>query len=1110
MKELPKKIRSDFTAKTKLPYMGLRVVFCLASGFFTLQSNTVHAQPCSELGGWVVSVEGVFTVAGKLTKLGEEICSGDEISVGHGSRVAIRLASSQTVVRVNQNTSFVIEPSGTDGYWLRLLNGIIYLFSRRPESFGVETPYVNAAIDGTEFVIETSAESSEVTVIEGTVWLSNAEGRVRLTPGEYGNAGSNNAPQRRTVINQEDAVQWALYYPPIGATENTNAVVRSAAKILARGDVESAEALLSSSIEDAASLALMAIIAVKRNQSGEALQLAQRAIIADPTSSMAYTALSYAQQAGFDIDQALVSANLAVRNDSRNADALARQAELQLGVDESADALESAQNAVRIDPDNSRARTILGFVQLVRLEVDKAQETFSKAVDLDSGDPLPRMGLGLSFIRDGRLIEGREHIEVAASLDPANALIRSYLGKAYFEEGQTGDASAQLELAKGLDPQDPTSWLYDAVLLQSLNQPAEAFENLTTANNLNDNTLVYRSRSLVDKSEAAGTLGLASIYADLGFQQLAVNEGSRSIAKDPTNFAAYRFLANSYEERERHESARRNILFQSTLLQPMTISPVQPEARESDLRILPGAGPSDPSVNEYTPLFDGDGLQLFGSILGGNQGTFGDRLVLSGLGGRAAFSLGQFHYQTDGFRTNADVKHDLYSLLIQAQPSPNLTLQAEYHDRQTEEGDLSLNFNPDNFNQLLRKEIKSETPRLGMRFSPDRRSTLLMSVLRVNVEENELLPFSPEDTLISNLTEEGLSVLGQFTYQGEKYHHTIGADFYDLDVSLSREFDPCSIEPCQLVDQNDTSTFGDVYYYADVKSNESLVWRVGINYSIIDDEAFRIDEKILGPRLGVRWDVSESLSLRSVIAKGIRKRRVADLSMEPVVLAGFNQLYDDIAGTRYLNAGIGIDWHFDQSTTIGVEGHYRDLDVPRLILVEAADSVDTVSQDESQNEATIRAYWYHVVNKRFSLAFDLLVERFSRDNFLDPQGQLVSRAPLEVNTITMPITASYFNPSGLFLKGRISYVIQDLDFLPPQENGFEEPQSFNEDNESFASLDLTVGYRIPRLKGDFRFEVNNLLDEDFLYQDQNIQSDVSGNPRYSPGRTFNARLSINL
>ena len=148
---------------------------------------------CDDLAGEVVSVEGDVRVGGEPAGMGAEICSDERIEVGRLSRAAVRLEDTQTVVRIDQNSVFVIERSSTDRSLLDLLQGAIYLFSRQPESLRVGTPYVNAAIDGTEFVVDVGEGGSEVTVIEGRVLVENGAGELRLAAGEAALAASGGA-----------------------------------------------------------------------------------------------------------------------------------------------------------------------------------------------------------------------------------------------------------------------------------------------------------------------------------------------------------------------------------------------------------------------------------------------------------------------------------------------------------------------------------------------------------------------------------------------------------------------------------------------------------------------------------------------------------------------------------------------------------------------------------------------------------------------------------------------------------------------------------------------------------------------------------------------------
>jgi tetratricopeptide (TPR) repeat protein len=219
-----------------------------------------------------------------------------------------------------------------------------------------------------------------------------------------------------------------------------------------------------------------------------------------------------------------------------------------------------------LDPNLSRTQTVLGFAYLTQIETKESKKAFEKAIELDQADSLPRLGLGLAKIREGDLKDGGKEIEIAASLDPNNSLIRSYLGKTYYEEKRTKLDRREYAIAKELDPKDPTPWFYDAIAKQTTNRPIEALHDLQKAIELNDNRAVYRSKLMLDSDLAARSSSLARIYNNLGFQQLGLAEGYRSINTDPGNFSAHRFLADSYSTLPRHEIARTSELLQSQLL----------------------------------------------------------------------------------------------------------------------------------------------------------------------------------------------------------------------------------------------------------------------------------------------------------------------------------------------------------------------------------------------------------------------------------------------------------------------------------------------------------------------------------------------------------------
>jgi Tfp pilus assembly protein PilF len=463
---------------------------------------------------------------------------------------------------------------------------------------------------------------------------------------------------------------------------------------------------------------------VVQNERDKALSAAQQAVKADPNSATAKIALSYAQQARFDLEGARASLEEAVKLDPENALAWARLAELQASFGNLSRSVEAAEKAVALNPNVSRTQTVLGFAYLTKVKIGKSKEAFEKAIELDQADPLPRLGLGLAKIRGSDLEEGRAEIEIAASLDPNNSLIRSYLGKAYYEEKRTKLDGPEYKIAKELDPKDPTPYFYDAIRKQTINRPVEALRDYQKAIELNDNRAIFRSKQKLDSDLAARQASLARIYSNLGFQQLALVEGWKSVNTDPTNNSAHRFLADSYSARPRHEIARVSELLQSQLLQPINITPIQPRLAESNLFLISSGGAADLSFNEFNPIFNRNGAAAQFSTLAGENDTIGGEIVLSAIQNKLSWSLGYTLFDTDGWRQNADQDDQIANVFMQYQLTYKTSIQAEYRYRDNERGDIRLKFFEDNFLPNLEETTQTDTIRLGFShtFSP---STLI-------------------------------------------------------------------------------------------------------------------------------------------------------------------------------------------------------------------------------------------------------------------------------------------------------------------------------------------------------------------------------------------------
>ena len=111
--------------------------------------------------------------------------------------------------------------SPTRRFVINLLRGAAYFFHReRPVETDFETPLVSGAIRGTEFNLAVADNGrTVVTLLDGEVQLSNAQGGLNLRTGEEAVVEPGAAPSKTAVINAVNVIQWCLYYPGVLAVD---------------------------------------------------------------------------------------------------------------------------------------------------------------------------------------------------------------------------------------------------------------------------------------------------------------------------------------------------------------------------------------------------------------------------------------------------------------------------------------------------------------------------------------------------------------------------------------------------------------------------------------------------------------------------------------------------------------------------------------------------------------------------------------------------------------------------------------------------------------------------------------------------------------------------
>ena len=147
----------------------------------------------------------------------ETLCPGDHIRVGPLGRAAVQLADEmQTMLRLDERTTLSFPPRGPEASpWLDLVQGVMHFITRVPRRLKIHTPFVNAAVEGTEVVLRVGEAEAELTVFEGRVRFENAAGALVVASREAALARAGEVPVRRVLVKPREAVEWGLHYPPL-------------------------------------------------------------------------------------------------------------------------------------------------------------------------------------------------------------------------------------------------------------------------------------------------------------------------------------------------------------------------------------------------------------------------------------------------------------------------------------------------------------------------------------------------------------------------------------------------------------------------------------------------------------------------------------------------------------------------------------------------------------------------------------------------------------------------------------------------------------------------------------------------------------------------------
>lgn len=1123
----PKKLITRETTVRSMLQATLTSMLCIAPLALAQAQTGASSQSNSRCDTWtakLVSLEGQvqWRPQGQnqwqTARPNTVFCVGDSLRVME-RRAALRLPN-DTVVRLKEQTSIKFA-SPSKSFWVKLIEGAAHFISRTPQPFGVDTPYMNAAVEGTEFLVAAGQQGGNVAVYEGRVKVSNKSGDSTVTSGEQVSVTGESAPHQYTKITLRNSAAWTLFFPPVIPPENLPDAVR---KAFTEGDFSRAEQLLAGEkansapheairaalvlyrgqnlkarrhlakaeqldSSNASVLGLRSLVLLTEGKADEALSLAQSAVTDNADQATLQLALSYAQQANFQLEAAFLSAQNAANLNPDNGLVHARAAELALMTEQNALARHHASQAITLSPRLGRAHSMSGFIALDRLALNEAMVAFNRAIELDQADPMPRLGKGLILIRQGQLKQGREFIELAAALDPGSAIIRSYLGKAYYEEERDQLASPQYDLARQLDANDPTPWFYQALQKQSNNQLIAALDDLDKAITLNDNRAVYRSRLLLDKDTAARSANQGRIYRTLRFDQLAILQGTEAAEQAPGEYSSHRLLAEVYTEQPQFESLRASESLMATLLAPLGAQPLPLGLREIGLLVVDGAGPADMGLNEYNPLFVQEGISGRVSGLVGTQDTSSYEWNINGLWSKGSLNIGQYSYKSDGFRDNNNAEYDISNIMAQFQPTSDLGVQLEYRRRKEDRGDIALQFDIDQFSENQWVEHETDTSRLGINYKISSQSRILGSFIYSEREYdlNDQLQFFGGSTLDIETMTEGRSHLGEIQYQRTSEIVNLIAGFNRIKSETDFEdlsppafpFQPPNLP--QLVENSYESAY--LYTHWPVTSDVKIT--VGATYSGFRRELSTdtttsptISNYEVNPKFGISWNITSDITLRAAGFESIAGGDESILTLEPNHIAGFAQKYDDAEGTLSKVKGIGLDYK-PASSPFSASIEYSERDI------ESVRRTPSSSVEYNYDNSLLKASAYYKFNGYIALATNFHIREFERNPI---SGILDLNTPVNLKTQTLPITLTINANEYTSVELTANIVEQELlleDIPPPTfPPGLPLTPGF-EDEDSFWTFDTSVRFKLPNRIGVISLEFRNLFDEEFQYRDFN-------------------------
>ena len=903
----------------------------------------------------------------------------DRVRTGERSRAEIYLAGGMTIKK-GELSEVEIPPSENPTF----KRGVFEIFHRdRNKNYEYRLPGAIAAIRGTDFLVRVDPDGrSELTVIDGEVSLRNAGGQILVASNERGVVEANGTLRKTAVVEvMNDLIQWSLYYPavididelPFTNDERTrlrgsleayragdllSAVAQfpwqtapasdadrifRAALLASVGQVEKASDLLSSAKDSPQSRALREMLTVTKGAKWSSTNA--------PESASGWLAESYARQFDNRIEAALQAAESAAAKDPRFGFAFERVAELQFSSGRIRTALVALNQSLELSPRNAQALALKGYLLAAQNHIPEALPWFDQAIAIDSALANAWLGRGLCLIREGHSAAGRQDLLVAASLEPQRSVLRSYLGKAFAEGSDDAHAVHELQLARQLDPNDPTAWLYSALLKQQQNRINEAIGDLQSSQERNDNRSLFRSRFLLDEDRAVGSANLAGIYRDAGMTDVSVNEAVQAVNDDYANYSAHLFLAESLDSLRdptrfnlRYETAWFNELLLANLYAPVGARPISQNI----------------SQEEYSRLFEQDRLGLDADSYYRSDGQFRETASQYGSKGNTSYSLDLDYRHNDGIRPNNDLSDIEWYSQIKHQLGPNDTVMlfAKYENYHS--GDNFQYNNPANASPDFHYD-EHQTPLAVAAYHhewTDGDHTLVMAgrlpTSQQITDQNGsyyLVPVVNGANFYNAQDYSNLDYQNRFTIYTAEVNHLIEREAHTLIFGARYQFGKFNTSDTLTpsaglfapVDSSIDERFQRLSFYAYHQWELFTGFRftTGVDYDRMTyPDNFRFSpvtpgvarREQISPKVAVNWSPNSEVTFRAAYARALGGASLDEsFTLEPTQIGGFNQAFRSIiseslvgslAGPRYDVLAGALELKLKPQTYLTLQAQY--------------------------------------------------------------------------------------------------------------------------------------------------------------------------------------------